>query len=936
MSAIVKSVIIHGDNLQPLLDYGNNINKTSMIDSDIEALLAYGSNSEKTTIQLPDEGEEFQLVTGVYCNPNTANQEFAMVRNAYREGNPEYFQAFDYFDKRTGKTREVEKEPVTAIHLIQSFDDVNIDPKLAHQIGIEFLERMGVQGVVDTHCNQDTSSKYGASHIHNHCIINAYMPDCQTKFCMNKEKLMNVRRLSNEILEEYGLDVGFLDPELQLELSRTNKAQSIAEIKQRDLGNSWKENIRNMIIQGRNISDTPEEFLEFVEASGFKIERKQGMDSVMYVDKDNHKVWDKTLGQDFMLCNLFPDAELEHQVKIEQEADIRKRYKLNQIISVAKYDYSGRKRTLLELSIRRAIAIIQRVAVFINRKIRQKNTNYNPDKKIMMMQDALQTLKDYDINSIEELNEAIDIAGKNTNLSKKAKDRIDTEMKYYSTAEKLITNYKNSKQLFDSVIKWNNPNIMLLTNEYDEYTISKNISSIAPLSTRQRSDLFNMLANRPDIRIKDAGKGFDNVNAIQFAQIKDYLKGKIEKPDFIISAEEDNINNSYKNSYDAMKKYMSFEPSKKAINTTIELLKSKGIDNIKPEDITMADVINIQNCYGANPFELNALSDKQLDYIKKELEKANLTPNKRVEYLTNKEFNQILKYIENPETKIPAVLVKESSIYQKQADLLREIIQNGLDERVQFNRIEPLLDGNEDEIKAYTQVVKVLETKGLPLDTALVDVIKVLDEAETISKADIELVKNLQDKLGVKSFIPVEEMNAGNIKDYKQYLISQGKEPMIVTQAKIMKHEENKKNFHDLIAEETPKKQDVLIGLRNSINALTQIGINPDNIDAMLDTISEKKAELKDLSNTAAVFSDEYKSLLRLKQQTLYAQDPAFLYGALFSEKEIKEIEEEQVKAEKEQEKDKEPDNLTKDKHLHVLLSRYGEKRSILDKNMDL
>ena len=49
-------------------------------------------------------------------------------------------------------------------------------------------------------------------HLHNHIIINAYMPDGLSKFCLTAEKRMEIRELSDEIQHEYGIELKFADP----------------------------------------------------------------------------------------------------------------------------------------------------------------------------------------------------------------------------------------------------------------------------------------------------------------------------------------------------------------------------------------------------------------------------------------------------------------------------------------------------------------------------------------------------------------------------------------------------------------------------------------------------------------------------------------------------------------------------------------------------
>lgn len=164
MTAICKAINIHGFKLQDILDYGSDKEKTSVSKNDLENAMRYAANPLKTLADL-DDGDKELLVSGVLCKPESAVLDFEITRNIYLSNHSDSCASFDYLDKRTGKSRYVQKNPVTAVHLIQSFAETDLDPRTVHQIGIDLCERLRVQAVVDTHINKE--------HLHNHIIINA-------------------------------------------------------------------------------------------------------------------------------------------------------------------------------------------------------------------------------------------------------------------------------------------------------------------------------------------------------------------------------------------------------------------------------------------------------------------------------------------------------------------------------------------------------------------------------------------------------------------------------------------------------------------------------------------------------------------------------------------------------------------------------------------
>lgn len=859
MAAIVKTIDIHQDNLQPLLDYGEDNEKTSLDMNDLDNLFSYASNPEKTTIQLPQEGEQSLLVSGVLCNPNTANEEFAQLRNRYRENKPEYLPSFDYLDNRSKQSRNVQKHPVTAIHIIQSFDGTDIDPRIVHQIGIELCERLGIQAVVDTHMN--------TGHFHNHIIGNAYMPDGMTKFSMNNEKRIELRRLSDEIQREYGLEITFLDPEQQQKIAK--RSLNYKEWAAQREGLSWKEKMRGDIAAARDITDDKDEFIEVMKDYGYSIEKQKGKDSIMWLNVDNGRtIWDSTLGQEYMLCNLFPDETPEHEIVVETEQSRKSTYHQTvPVISVAKYDYSGRRRTEIELLIRRAIAIVQRVSNFINRQRNGKIQKYNAKAKLDMMQEALATLKEFGIENADDLHAKLDLAGKNLSVAKSAVGRVNGEMQYYSVVERVIAEYQDAKTLYDSVKFWAKPHDLHI-NQFSQRDVALGIAQIAPLSQKQKLELYQMIEKRPNLRLVDAGKGYCNISAIQFRQIKDYFKGVGERPDCLAEMSDTAASFAYERQYQFLSSKITYEPSKAQRDKAKTLLIEHGFDYVNADKLTMADIINIDNCWGECPFVSPLITEDKQQILQTRLQAAGKTVNRDISQIMEREYDQIISFLDGHSKKMPPVM----------------------------------------------------------------------KDTMPPSETDLQKTQKLAVTLGITPSVSMSSMTREDVRDFYNWLVSQGKDPMCTNLTNAATWEQNKDLFHSEIECETPRKQEVLIGLRNATNTLAQLGIAPEDIPQILTQIQELKTEQKELQETQADFADQYKQLLRLKQQTSHAKDKTFLFGSLFDESEIKSIEEDMQKQEQEQEKDNEPEpkNEKDDEKTLAILNKLTRKHHILDNDLDL
>ena len=165
--------------LATVLDYAANPEKTTKSkskysDADYQALrdvVAYAKDGEKTEREL--------FCEGIHCNPQTAREQFITVK--------------EQFDKPDG---------IQAYHGYLSFEETDITPELAQQVGMAFAERMWgdrFQVLVTTHLNTE--------HLHCHFVVNS-VSFRDGKRLQNKEKAWwYFRHIADEVCLEHGLSV---------------------------------------------------------------------------------------------------------------------------------------------------------------------------------------------------------------------------------------------------------------------------------------------------------------------------------------------------------------------------------------------------------------------------------------------------------------------------------------------------------------------------------------------------------------------------------------------------------------------------------------------------------------------------------------------------------------------------------------------------------
>ena len=163
-----------------VIDYAANKDKTKVIEvnnknemfvNDLMQVINYARNSDKTE-------KEF-YVSGINCEPDSAYEEMQDTK--------------EYYNK---------KDKILAFHGYQSFKGKDIDPSLAHKIGVQLANEMWgdrFQVIVTTHLN--------ANNTHNHFVINSVSYKDGLKYYDNHTNYAKMRKLSDEICKENGLDI---------------------------------------------------------------------------------------------------------------------------------------------------------------------------------------------------------------------------------------------------------------------------------------------------------------------------------------------------------------------------------------------------------------------------------------------------------------------------------------------------------------------------------------------------------------------------------------------------------------------------------------------------------------------------------------------------------------------------------------------------------
>lgn len=140
--------------------------------TNLKGLIDYVENGDKT--------DKMKYVSGINCLPETAYEEMTVTKNRFNKG----------------------KEKIIGYHLIQSFAEGEVTPKVAHELGLEYVNEVfgkDFEVVVATHLNTDN--------VHNHIVINSVSLKTGKKFYDCYASRDYLRFVSDCICQYYGLSV---------------------------------------------------------------------------------------------------------------------------------------------------------------------------------------------------------------------------------------------------------------------------------------------------------------------------------------------------------------------------------------------------------------------------------------------------------------------------------------------------------------------------------------------------------------------------------------------------------------------------------------------------------------------------------------------------------------------------------------------------------
>ena len=222
------------------------------------SVIAYCTQQYKTEIE--DTG--VRLVSGVNCIAERAFKDFMDTKKQ--------------FNKTDG---------VQFYYAIQSFEEeTNIDPMLAHQIAMEWVEKCypGYQALVCTHMDTDN--------IHSHIIINSVSSLDGHKIHQNKNDIERVRYVNDQLCMKYGLPICQPKKKVQGVNSKEYYAAKA--------GNSWKTQLAIDIDNTMLYAKSKMDFIKLMNCKGYRVIWTSKRDTILYACPNGKMCRDFKLHED--------------------------------------------------------------------------------------------------------------------------------------------------------------------------------------------------------------------------------------------------------------------------------------------------------------------------------------------------------------------------------------------------------------------------------------------------------------------------------------------------------------------------------------------------------------------------------------------------------------------------------------------------------------
>lgn len=280
------------NNLSRVIGYISDNGKTSEdIYSELHKEINYVSNNIKTEKKL--------YVTGINCDCKNAKEEFIITKKR--------------FNKEKG---------IIAFHAIQSFEEGEVNPETAHNIGIQLANEMWgdrFQVVVATHLN--------TKHLHNHFIINSVSFIDGKRYYDTRTSYAELRKLNDQICVENNL-------------SYMNEKKTKAGINYYNYQlkeNNYSKQTKRDIDFAIDIASSYNEFLTVLDNMNYEVIERANKLSVRNLEYNRNIRIERRYGKDYSIENIkkritglyLPENKIHNKNYFQRDKVLDNLFKMN-------------------------------------------------------------------------------------------------------------------------------------------------------------------------------------------------------------------------------------------------------------------------------------------------------------------------------------------------------------------------------------------------------------------------------------------------------------------------------------------------------------------------------------------------------------------------------------------------------------------------------
>ena len=510
----------------------------------------YATNQSKTTY-ISEDGHTEILVSGHHCLPDMAEEAFQRTadtyhRNGHKEnagrhyrvktllrakldttgnpirdssGNLIHDEKAPIYHDENGDTVEFMQERINKARScymwVMAFPPPSvcgyeIDARLIHQIGIEFMQ--GLEQAQGLEFPAIIASHTDKEHRHNHIVMSAFSLDGHHKYLDTMDTLKMARDISDRLSKKYDLPIIF-SPE-------NSKSMSHDEWKLVQQGKSWKQSIRNEIAYNLERAGSYEDFLLKMHQSGYTV-RETEKSLTYYTPRKDHRCRDVGLGKEYTKASILEYfKEPEHRLVYPTEAIELPPTQSSPSIKlyVSRFANSGRRRTELEILLLKAIKLIQ----YFKDKFADVDSGNNPIRKsaswkTARLSETIGILSAYGIATKEELKNRLNTVGAEySHLRKDYQDIAQSKDGLEHIADLLVNFQELQKEMESAGIT---DTCLLPATEKD---ISARKALLFPMTPSQRRELYLALQDAPQYQLT---RKFDHVTYSEAKECIQFLKG---------------------------------------------------------------------------------------------------------------------------------------------------------------------------------------------------------------------------------------------------------------------------------------------------------------------------------------------------------------------------------------------------------------------------